>query len=90
MSTCIQEYGATDNIAIKDKSDDNSDENNENESDVCPTSPQETVNLLVRLVHVDGMSVDDTNALLTICEKIESLIIQQERQMFIVNFFPKN
>ena len=33
------------------------------------------MNLLDRIVHVDGMSVDDTNALLTIREKKKSLII---------------
>lgn len=48
------------------------------------------MNLLDKLVHVDDMSVDDTNALLTICEKMESLIFQQKRQTRIGDFFAKN
>ena len=52
--------------------------------------PPEVVNLLDRLVHVDGMCVDDTNDLLNICEKMTILIIQQERQTYIGDFLPKN
>ena len=86
MTTCIQEYGATDNIEIEVESDDDNYEGNENESQI---SPREVVNLLDRLVHVDGMSVDDTNALLTIREKMGSLIIQQKIQTYIADFFSK-
>ena len=79
VATCIQKYGATDVIAIEVKSDDNNVQDNRNESDVSQISPREPLNLLFRLVHVDAMSVDDTNALLNISEKMESLIIQQKR-----------
>ena len=48
------------------------------------------MNLLERLVHVNSMSVDDTNTLLTLREKMESLIIQQIIQTYISDFFPKN
>ena len=48
------------------------------------------MNLLERLVHVNSMSVDDTNILLTVREKMESLIIQQIIQTYISDFFPKN
>ena len=48
------------------------------------------MNLLERLVHVNNMSVDDTNILLTVREKMESLIIQQIIQTYISDFFPKN
>ena len=70
----------------KVESDDNNDEGNKNESDVSQISPQELVHFLDRLVYADGMSVDDTNALLTICEKMESFIIQQRRQTYIGDF----
>ena len=36
------------------------------------------------------MSIDDTNDLIAIREKIESLIIQQKRQTYIGDVFPKN
>ena len=88
MATSIQEYGAPDDIAIEVESDDDNDEDNDNESDVSQVSPQETMNLLDRLVHVDGMSVDDTNALLTAREKMESLIIHQKG--FSIEIFSKN
>ena len=87
-ATSIQEYGAPDDIAIEVESDDDSDEDNDNESDVSQVSLQETMNLLDMLVHVDDMSEDDTNALLTTREKMESLIIQQKR--FSIEIFSKN
>ena len=69
VPTYIQEYGAADDIAIEVEKDDHNDEENDNESDASQISPREVVNLLDRLVHVDGMSVDDTDALLTKREK---------------------
>ena len=78
MATYIQEHGTADDIAIEVESKNNNDEDNKNESVVSQISPREVVNLLDRLIHVDGMSVDNTNALLTIREKMESLIIQQK------------
>ena len=90
VATCIQEYGAADDIAIEVENDDANDKDNGNESDVSQISLRETVNLLNKLVHVDGMSVDYTNALLTIREKMESLIIQQKRQTHIGDFFSKS
>ena len=77
-ATYIQEHGTADDIAIEVESKNNNDEDNKNESVVSQISPREAVNLLDRLIHVDGMSVDNTNALLTISEKMESLIIQQK------------
>ena len=90
MTTWIQEYGAADDIAIEVKSDDGNDEDNENESDVSQIISREAVNLLDRLFHADGINVDDTNVLLTIRENMENLIIQQKKQTFIGNFFPKD
>ena len=84
-----QQYGAANDIAIGVESNDGNDEDNENESDVSQNSPQGAVNLLDRLVYVDGMSVDDTTVLPAMREKIESLIIQDKRQTYIGDFFPK-
>ena len=44
VATCIQKYGTTDVIAIEVKSDDNSDQDNRNESDVSQISPREPLN----------------------------------------------
>ena len=87
MATCTQEYGAANDIAIEVESNDDNVEDNKNESNVSQISPKEVVNLLNSLVHVDGMIVCDTNALLTMREKMESLIIQQKRQTYIGGFF---
>ena len=90
VATCMQQqYGAANDIAIGVESNDGNDEDNENESDVSQNSPQGAVNLLDRLVYVDGMSVDDTTVLPAMREKIESLIIQDKRQTYIGDFFPK-
>ena len=53
-------------------------------------TPREAMHLLDRLSHVDKMSVDDTNALLTLLGKMKSLVIQQKRQTYIGDFFRKN
>ena len=90
MATGIQEYGIADDIAIEVETDDDNDEDNENENNVSQISPREAMKLLDRLVHVDGMSVEGTNAVIAIYEKIESLIVQQKRQTYIVDFFPKD
>ena len=81
VATCMQQQdGAANDIAIGVESDDGNDEDNENEG---------AMNLLDRLVYVDGMSVDDTTVLPAMREKIESLIIQHKRQTYIGDFFPK-
>ena len=90
VAICIQEQGANDDTAIKVESDGDNDEASASESNLSQIIPPEVVNFLDRLVHVDGMCVDDTNDLLTICEKMTILIIQQERQTYIGDFLPKN
>ena len=89
VATCIQEYDAADDIGIKVEDDDRNDEDNENESNISQISPREALNLFDMLVHVDDMNVDDTNSLITIREKMESLIIQKKRQTYIGDFFSK-
>ena len=44
-------------------------------------SPREAVKLLDRLMHVDAMSEDDTDSLLAIREKMESLTIQRKNNV---------
>ena len=39
------------------------------------------------VMHVDGMSEDDTDSLLAIREKMESLTIQRKKQCSIKDFF---
>lgn len=46
----------------------------------------ESTRWLDRLIHVDDMSKDDTDYLLAISKKMESLAIQQKRQTFIKDF----
>ena len=48
---------------------------------------QESTRWLDRLIHVHDMSKDDTDYLLAISKKMESLAIQQKRQSFIKDFF---
>ena len=66
----------------------NDDENLENIPVELLVSPREAVKLLDRLImHVDGMSEDDTDSLLVIREKMESLTIQRKKQCSIKDFF---
>ena len=67
--------------------DGNDDENLENLPVELLVSPREAVKWLDRLMHVDGMSEDDTDSLLAIREKMESLTIQQKKQCSIKDFF---
>ena len=54
----------------------NDDENLENLPVELLVSPHEAVKLLDKLMHVDGTSEDDTDSLLVIREKMESLTIK--------------
>ena len=64
----------------------NDDENLENLPVELLVSPREAVKLLDRLMHVDGVSEDDTDSLLVIREKMESLTIQRKKQCSIKTF----
>ena len=45
VTTCIQEYGAANCIAIKVESNDNNDEQDQNENDISQIIPRQAVNL---------------------------------------------
>ena len=45
VTTCIQEYGAANCIAIKVENNDNNDEQDQNENDISQIIPREAVNL---------------------------------------------
>ena len=83
LTTCILEYGVADKIAIEVESNDDKDEDNENENDVSQTNHREALNLLDWLVDVDGMSLDDTNPLLAIREKMERLSTKNTISFFV-------
>ena len=59
----------------------NDDENLENLPVELLVSPREAVKLLDKLMHVDGTSEDDTDSLLAIREKMESLTIQRKNNV---------
>ena len=59
----------------------NDDENLQNLPVELLVSPREAVKLLDKLMHVDGTSEDDTDSLLAIREKMESLTIQRKNNV---------
>ena len=86
IQACIDEHvggvesGDDDGDEADEVTNDDDDDNDDQEESSSEISPREALGMLDQLVHVAGISKDDRNSLVSIKERMESLVISHKKQ----------